>query len=93
MTQNALANLTAWDMLFGSPKSRACRTCRWQRPQTCSSATATAGTAREVRLKEALCHLGWQVLGRILQSFAGEALQVRFDEADDAVLIRAAEFP
>ena len=35
-----------------------------------------AGSAREVRLKEALRHLGWQVLSRILESFAGEAIQV-----------------
>jgi hypothetical protein len=46
-----------------------------------------------VSLKEALFHLGRQVLGRILEDFAGEATQVRFDEADDAVLIRAAELP
>jgi len=40
-----------------------------------------------VCLKEALCHLGRQVFGRVLQTLPGEAIQVRFDESDDAALI------
>ncbi len=43
--------------------------------------------------KEVLCHLGRQVLGRILQSFSREAIQVRLDESGDAALILAAELP
>ncbi len=42
---------------------------------------------------EMLCYFGRQVLGRILQTLTGKALQVGFDESDDAALIRAAEFP
>src|SRR5918999_1167372 len=55
-----------------SPRSLAGLTCRWQVPQTCSPPTATAATAREMRLKEALRHLGRQVLDCIFQSFSGE---------------------
>ena len=40
-----------------------------------------------------LCYFGRQVLGRILQTLAGKALQVSFDESDDAAMIGAAEFP
>src|SRR5918997_5858813 len=70
-----------------SPRSLAGLTCRWQVPQTCSSPTATAATAREMRLKEALRHLGRQVLDCIFQSFSGEAILVRLDETDDAAHI------
>jgi hypothetical protein len=40
-----------------------------------------------VPLNEVLCHLGRQMLGRILQSFTGEATQIRVDKYDDAALI------
>src|SRR5215203_5473065 len=80
-------------MLLGSPYPQARRTSGWLDPQTRSSPTETAGTAREVRLKEALFHIGRQVLDRILQSFPGEAIQVRFDEPGDAALVRATELP
>ena len=75
-----------------SPQPRTRRTSSCQHPQICSSPT-TAIATRKVRLKETLCHLGWRVFGRILQSFPREAVQVRFDEPDYAALIRAAELP
>jgi hypothetical protein len=71
-------------MLLGSPYPQARSTSGWLGPQTRSSPTETAGIAREVSPKEALFYIGRQVLDRILQSFAGEAIQVRFDEPDDA---------
>src|SRR3712207_8072796 len=45
--------------------------------QTCSSPT-TAGSTREVRPMEALCHLGRQILACVLQSFSREAIHIRF---------------
>ena len=63
-----------WAALLSSPQSRAALTCSCQEPQKCSSPTATAGATRERRLWEALCHLGRQVLGRVLQTFAREAI-------------------
>jgi hypothetical protein len=65
---------SAWAMLLGSPYPQARHTSGWLGPQTRSSSTETAGTAREVSLKEALFHLRRQVLDRILQGFAGEAI-------------------
>src|SRR5215204_1455770 len=77
---------------LSSSRSQARRTSIYQRPQMCSSST-TANSIREMRPVEALSHLRRQVLGRILQRFSREAVQVRFDEPDDATLIRATELP
>jgi hypothetical protein len=46
-----------------------------------------------VCLREVLCHLGWEILGRVLQRFPREVIQVRFDKSDDAFLIRVAVVP
>jgi hypothetical protein len=85
LRRNVFAKL-AWAMLLRSPQPQARRTSSWQHPQICSS-PATAIATRKVRLKETLCHFGWRVFGRILQSFPREAVQVRFDEPDYATLI------
>ena len=71
--RGVLAKL-AWVMSLGSTFPQASRTSGWLDSQTRSSPTEIAGSAREVSLKEALFHLGWQVLDRILQGFAGEAI-------------------
>ena len=63
----------AWAMSLGSTYPQARHTSGWLDSQTRSSPTEIAGSAREVSLKEALFHLGWQVLNRILQGFAGKA--------------------
>ena len=61
-------------LLLGSPQSQARRTSGWLDPQTRSSLTETAGTALEVSPKEALFHIGRQVLDCIPQGFAREAI-------------------